>query len=73
VNAITAVIPSCQNAATSRSINTTPPYSVSNFAAHYNSILMAKTGNAAVDAVTPTLKLRQHSKLAQVVTFGRLR
>jgi hypothetical protein len=73
VNAITAVIPSCQNAAAFRSMKTTPPYSVSTFAAHYNAILVAKTGNAAVDAVTPTLKLRQHSRLAQVVTFGRLR
>ena len=72
VNAITAVIPSCQNAAASRSMKTTPPYSVSTFAAHYNSILVAKTGNAAVDAVTPKLKLHRHSELVQVVTFGRL-
>ena len=72
VNAITAVIPSCQNAAASRSMKTTPPYSVSTFAAHYNSILVAKTGDAAVDAVTPKLKLHRHSELVQVVTFGRL-
>ncbi len=72
VNAITAVVPSCQNAAASQSVKTTPPYSVSSFAAHYNSILVAWTGNPAVDAITPKLKLRQHSKLVQVVTFGRL-
>ncbi len=72
VNAITAVIPSCQNAAVTRSMRTTPPYGVSTFADHYNSILVAKTGNAAVDAVTPNLKLHWHSKLVRVVTFGRL-
>ena len=73
VNAITAVIPSCQKAASFRSIKTTPPpYSMSTFAAHYNSTLVAKTGNPAVDAVTPKLKIRQHSKLVQVMTFGRL-
>jgi hypothetical protein len=49
-----------------------PLYSVSTFAADYNSILAAKTGNAAVDAITPKLKLKQHSKLVRVVTFGRL-
>ena len=72
VNAITAVIPSCQNAASSKSLTTTPPYSVSRFADHYNTILVARTGNAAVDAVTPKLKLHRHSKLVRFLTFGRL-
>ena len=72
VNAITAVIPSCQNTAATRSIKVAPPYSVSTFADHYNSILVAKTGNAAVDAVTPKLKLHRHSKFVWSVTFGRL-
>ncbi len=72
VSAITAVIPSCQNAAAIRSTKIAPPYSVSTFADHYNSILVAKTGNAAVDAMTPKLKLHQHSKLVRSVTFGRL-
>jgi|SRR5208337_1543515 len=72
VSAITAVIPSCQNAAAIRSTKIAPPYSVSTFADHYNSILVTKTGNAAVDAVTPKLKLHQHSKLVRSVTFGRL-
>jgi len=72
VNAITAVIPSCQNAAAIRSTKITPLYSVSTFADHYNSILVAKTGNAAVDAVTPKLKIHHHSKLVRSVTFGRL-
>ncbi|MGD0506438.1 MAG: hypothetical protein ABSA27_01490 [Terriglobales bacterium] len=71
VNAITAVIPSCQDTGGTRSLRTAPPYSVSTFADHYNSILVAKTGNAAVDAVTPKLKLHRHSKLIRSVTFGR--
>ncbi len=72
VDAITAVIPSCQNGAVSRSIEITPPYSVSTFADHYNIILVEWTGNPAVDAVTPKLKLHRHSKLVLAVTFGRL-
>ena len=72
VNAILAVIPSCQNAAVARHMKTLPPYNVSTFADHYNSILLAPTGNAAVDAATPKLKLHQHSKLMRAVTLGRL-
>ncbi len=72
VNAITAVIPACQNAASRQSFRAAPPYSVSNFTAHYNSILTAPTGNATVDAATPKLKLHQHSKLVRALTFGRL-
>ena len=72
VNAITAVIPPCQNAAATRSIKFASLYSVSTFTAHYNSILVAKTGNAAVDAATPKLKLHRQSKFARSVTFGRL-
>jgi hypothetical protein len=72
VNAIMAVIPSCQNAAVTRNMKTAPPYSVSTFADHYNSILLAPTGNAPVDAATPKLKLHQHSKLLRAVTFGRI-
>ena len=72
VNAIMAVIPSCQNAGATQKIKTAPSYSVSSFANHYNSILLAPTGNAAVDAAIPKLKLHQHSKLVRAVTFGRL-
>jgi hypothetical protein len=72
VNAIMAVIPSCQNAAVTRNMKTAPSYNVSTFADHYNSILLAATGNAAVDAATPKLKLHRHSKLVRAVTFGRL-
>ncbi len=71
VQAITAVIPSCQ-ANVQASFKALPPYGVSSFADHYNSILVARTGNAAVDAATPTLKLHRHSKFVRAVTFGRL-
>src|ERR1700716_400845 len=72
VDAILAVIPSCQNVAVTRNMKTAPSYSVSTLADHYNSILLAPTGNAAVDAATPSLKLHRHSKLVRAVTFGRL-
>jgi hypothetical protein len=72
VNAILAVIPSCQNATVARNMKTAASYNVSTFADHYNSILLVPTGNAAVDAATPKLKLHQHSKLVRAVTFGRL-
>jgi hypothetical protein len=72
VEAITAVIPSCNNASSSGGFRTAPPYSASSFAAHYNEILIAPTGNAAVDAATAKLKLHQHSKLARSITFGLL-
>ena len=72
VNAIMAVIPSCQNAAVTQNMKTAPPYSASTFADHYNGILLAPTGNAAVDAATPKLKLHRHSILLRAVTFGRI-
>jgi hypothetical protein len=70
VQAITAVIPSCQ--ANAQVFKTSLPYSLSTFVAHYNSILVAPTGNRAVDAATGKLKLHQHSKIVRVLTFGRL-
>jgi hypothetical protein len=71
VNAITAVIPSCQNAASFQDSKAFPFYSVSGFTNRYNSILVTPTGNAAVDAVTPHLKLHRHSQLVRWVTLGR--
>lgn len=71
VQAITAVIPSCP-ANAQAALKALPPYSVSSFTDHYNSILVAPTGNAAVDAATPGLKLHRHSKFVRAVTFGRL-
>jgi hypothetical protein len=73
VNAITAVIPSCNSAAAFRSLKTAPTYSISNFADRYNHILLAPTGNPAVDKVTPKLKLRQHNVFTKFATFGLLR
>jgi hypothetical protein len=72
IQAITAVIPSCEDAASPRWFKAAPTYSMSSFADHYNSILVTKTGDAAVDAATPRLKLHRHSKLVRAVTFGRL-
>jgi len=72
VNAITAVIPSCQNADLRQGFKVVPPYSVSTFAVRYNNILVSPTGNVAVDAATQKLKLHQHSKFVRAVTFGRL-
>jgi hypothetical protein len=74
IQAITAVIPSCQNAglAPSQRFEAIPPYRISTFADHYNGVLVAKTGNAAVDAVTPALRLHGHSKIVRVLTFGKL-
>lgn len=72
VNAITAVIPSCQNADVRQGFKVAPPYSVPTFAERYNNILVAPTGNAAVDATTQKLKLHQHSKFVRAITLGRL-
>jgi hypothetical protein len=72
VNAITAAIPSCQNKAVSKSISRAPAYRISTFADRYNDILVARTGNAAVDSITPQLKLHRHSRFARSVSFGLL-
>jgi hypothetical protein len=72
VNAITAVIPSCGNSASFKGMPTAPSYGMSNFVAHYNRILVAPTGNAAVDTATRKLKLHQHSKAVRSMTFGLL-
>lgn len=70
VQAITAVIPSCQ--ANAQAFEASQPYSLSTVIDHYNSVLVAPTGNAAVDAATPALKIYRHSKLVRVLTFGQL-
>jgi hypothetical protein len=72
VNAITAVIPSCQNAASFQGFKVAPVYSISTFAEQYNRILAIPTGNPAVDAITPNLKLHRHSKLVRALTLSRL-
>jgi hypothetical protein len=70
VEAITAAIPSCQNV--TQGFKGLPPYSLSTFTAHYNSILVAPTGDNAVDVVTQKLKLHRHSKILRAITFGWL-
>jgi hypothetical protein len=72
VSAITAAIPSCQNAAAFRSLNYTLPYNVPTFVDNYNRVLATATGNSLVDGATPKLKLHQHSKVLRVITFGGL-
>jgi hypothetical protein len=71
IQAITAVVPSCQNPA-ARSVKAQPSYSVTSFTDRYNSILVAPTGNAAVDAATGKLRLHRHSKFVRSISFGRL-
>ena len=71
VDAIMAVIPSCESATLSQAMSK-PAYSISTFAADYNKILVTKTGNAEVDAVTPRLKLHQHSNIVRWISLGRL-
>ena len=73
VSAITAAIPSCQSVAASRHLNAALPYNVSTFVADYNRILVTATGDPAVDAATPELKLHRHSRFVRLATFGRLR
>jgi hypothetical protein len=70
VEAITAVIPSCQ--ANAQAFKSVPPYSLSTFVAHYNGILITPTGNKTVDAATRKLQLHRHSKIVRAITFGRL-
>jgi hypothetical protein len=70
VEAITAVIPSCQSSAST--MKGGPPFNISSFAATYNGILLAPTGDAAVDELTPKLILHRHSKFVRLTTLGRL-
>lgn len=72
VEAITAVIPSCQDSEAARAFKAAPPYNLTTFSEQYNSILIAPTGNAAVDAATPKMQLHRHSKLARLLTLGLL-
>jgi hypothetical protein len=66
------VIPSCNESAV-RGFHAAPPYSLTSFVGHYNNILVAPTGNAAVDGKTKKLVLHEHGKLARSVTFGFLK
>lgn len=70
VQAVIAVIPSCQ---ASGKFAAEPPLNVKHFVESYNSTLVAKTGNAAVDAATKNMKLHQHGKFARYASFGLLK
>ncbi|HSZ61015.1 MAG TPA: hypothetical protein VK828_04425 [Terriglobales bacterium] len=72
VQAIMAVIPSCQNAPSAHDHKGQPPLKLRDFVTEYNAILKSKTGNTAVDAITPKLAIHQHSKIERAITFGRL-
>jgi hypothetical protein len=72
VVAIESVIPSCENASAARSLRRAPPYSLNTFVDRYNGILVAPTGNPAVDAATQKLKLHRRSAFARAVGFGKL-
>ncbi len=70
VDSILAIIPSCH--ASQVAALAAPPAGLKNFVVSYNAVLTAKTGNPAVDMLTASLKLHQHSKALRTVTFGRL-
>lgn len=71
VTAILAVIPSCQSSNVSAKLKESP-VNVKSFVKTYNAILVTKTGNAAVDSKTASLKLHEHSKFTRVITAGLL-
>jgi hypothetical protein len=71
VDTILTVIPSCY-ASQSAAFAVAPAPGLKNFVTNYNAILTAKTGNAAVDALTVNRKLHQHSKVIRLTTFGML-
>jgi len=50
-----------------------PPLNVRKFVSGYNAALTAKTGNAAVDALTPKLKIHEHSAFVRYATLGILK
>jgi hypothetical protein len=73
IQAITAVIPSCQNPASARGFRAQSDLTLRDFVTEYNAILKIKTGNAAVDALTPKLAIHQHSKIERAITLGLLK
>ncbi len=70
VDAILGLIPSCE-AAQPAAMRATAPASLKMFVDSYNKILTAGTGNAAVDGLTPKLKLHQQARVLRALTFGR--
>lgn len=72
VQAVLAVVPSCQAPPAALRASATPPLKLSSFIDDYNAVLTAPTGNAAIDKATPKMKLHKHSKVVHFLTFGRL-
>ena len=72
VTLILSLIPSCQAAATMRDslAKTAVPVPLRQFVSSYNSLLVVKTGNAAVDLYTAKHKVHVHSKMVRVLSFG---
>jgi hypothetical protein len=70
VNAILAVVPSCDMSQAALRPNTA--LHLTDFVANYNAILTAKTGDPAVDAITEKLRLHRHCKAVRIATLGRL-
>lgn len=71
VNSILAVIPPC-HATQNGALELAAAPSVKKFVVSYNAILTAKTGDAAVDALTAKRRLYGHSKLVRTLSLGRL-
>jgi hypothetical protein len=78
VQAVTAVIPSCQTPAALLSFRTgitvggAVQMKAQNFVKTYNNLLTSPTGNTAVDLLTPKLKIHEHSKLVRYLSLGHL-
>ena len=70
IGAITAALPQCQHPSGKMA---TPPLNVRKFVTDYNAALTAKTGNAGVDALTPKLKIHEHSAFVRYATVGILK
>jgi hypothetical protein len=70
--AITAVIPSCQQAASFKATleKTAVPLPLKTFVKSYNDTLKVKTGNAAVDSFTKSHEVHVHGKFVRVITLG---
>jgi len=72
VVAITAVIPSCQQAAAFKATleKTAVPLPLKTFVHSYNETLKVKTGNANVDNYTKSNQIHVHGKFVRVISLG---
>lgn len=72
VQTVLALVPPCSPTAAPAKMTVASSLRLSTFVSTYNSVLVAKTHNPAVDAATPKLVIHQHSKFVRKVSFGRL-